>query len=58
MTHFDGQQIAFYHENGYVAGPKVLTDEQIEILRQRFDDIIEGRIDDYPETLSATCNGT
>jgi ectoine hydroxylase-related dioxygenase (phytanoyl-CoA dioxygenase family) len=27
------EQIAFYHENGYLAGVRLLSDEQVEILR-------------------------
>ena len=27
------EQVAFFHEHGYVAGPKILTDRQIEQLR-------------------------
>ncbi len=51
--HFTQEQVASYHENGYVAGPKVLADDQIETLRQRFDDIINHRIENYPEELRA-----
>lgn len=51
MTRFNSRQVQFYHENGYVAGPRVLSDEQIERLRRRFDDMIEGRVDSYPEAL-------
>jgi len=28
------EQIAFFHEHGYVAGPKILTDRQIDELRE------------------------
>ncbi|RMH67547.1 MAG: phytanoyl-CoA dioxygenase family protein [Bacteroidetes bacterium] len=27
-------QVAFYHEHGYVAGVRVLTDEQVDVLRE------------------------
>jgi ectoine hydroxylase-related dioxygenase (phytanoyl-CoA dioxygenase family) len=27
------EQVAFFHENGYLAGPRVLQDEQAEVLR-------------------------
>ncbi len=43
-------QIQQYHELGYVAGPRVLDDEQIERLRKRIADIVEGRIP-FPEKL-------
>jgi len=48
--HFTSQQIDQYHELGYLTGPRVLTDEQIEELRARITDILEGRID-FPEHL-------
>jgi len=38
--HFTTQQIASYHENGFVAGPRVLTDAQISALRKRFSEIV------------------
>ena len=28
-----GEQVAFFHEHGYLAGVRILTDEQIETLR-------------------------
>ena len=33
--HLTPEQIRSYHENGYVAGPRILDDEQIEMLRER-----------------------
>ncbi|MSU70444.1 MAG: phytanoyl-CoA dioxygenase family protein [Opitutaceae bacterium] len=48
---FTAEQIASYHQNGFVAGPKVLTDEQILCLRQRFDDVITGRVESLPVEL-------
>jgi len=27
------EQVGFFHENGYLAGPQVLNDEQVEVLR-------------------------
>lgn len=32
------EQIAFYHENGYLSGVRILTDEQIERLRKELAD--------------------
>ncbi len=49
--HFSPQQIIAYHRDGCVAGPKVLSDGQIAVLRQRFNDIISGRIENFPEHL-------
>ncbi len=34
-------QLAFFHEHGYVAGPKILTDRQIEQLRQELATLTE-----------------
>lgn len=48
---FTAEQVAQYHLDGFIAGTKVLSDDQIEALRQRFSDIIEGRIQNYPEAL-------
>ena len=36
-----GDQLEFYRENGYVAGVRVLTDEQIEALRKECDDLMD-----------------
>jgi phytanoyl-CoA hydroxylase len=41
---FTFEQVSFFRENGYVAGPRVLTDDQIERLRRRIDDLVEGRV--------------
>jgi phytanoyl-CoA hydroxylase len=47
---FSEEQVAFFRENGYVAGPRVLTDEQVERLRRRIDDLVEGRVE-FPALL-------
>ena len=44
------QQIDQYRAKGYVRGPRVLKDEQIERLKRRIDDILARRID-FPEHL-------
>ena len=31
--HLTGEQVSFFQENGFLAGVRVLTDEQIEVLR-------------------------
>lgn len=36
-----GEQVEFYRENGYVAGIRVLTDEQIESLRKELNDLTD-----------------
>ena len=41
--HFTADQIQSYKTNGYLLGPRVLSDEQINILVQRIDDILGGR---------------
>lgn len=38
LTH---KQIQFFHENGYLAGVRVLNDEQIEALRDELTDLID-----------------
>ncbi len=35
------EQVDFFHENGYLAGIKMLTDEQVEILRNELTEIID-----------------
>lgn len=48
--HLTQQQIDFYRSEGYLAGPRVLEDAQIQVLRERIQDILEGRIK-FPEHL-------
>lgn len=48
--HFSPRQIEFYRENGYLAGPRVLSDQQISVLHERIDDILSGRIE-FPDHL-------
>ena len=38
------ENIEFYRENGYLSGPRVLADDQIERLKNRIGDILEGRV--------------
>jgi hypothetical protein len=47
--HFTREQIEFYRINGYIAGPRILSDEQIDRLKQRIDDILAGRVR-FPDT--------
>ncbi len=35
------EQVAHYHEQGYVAGVRVLTDEQVESLRAELDELFD-----------------
>lgn len=35
------EQIEFFHENGYLAGIKILSDEQIEILRKELSELMK-----------------
>ena len=44
------EQIAFYRRNGYLAGPRVLDGAQIERLRARIADILDGRVP-FPDHL-------
>lgn len=36
-----GDQVEFYRQNGYLAGIKVLNDEQIEVLRQELSELVD-----------------
>jgi len=48
--HLASEQIAFHRKNGYLSGPRLLDDEQIERLRERIGDILERRIP-FPANL-------
>lgn len=54
-AHFSRDEVEFFRTNGYVAGPRVLSDEQIDCLRTRCDDIASGRIE-FPDELSGLAN--
>ena len=41
-------QKAFFEEYGYLPYTQVLSDEEVDALRQRSEDIIEGRVDHVP----------
>ena len=47
---FSSAEVDFYRINGYLPGPRVLDDDFLQRLRQRFNDILEGRTD-YPSEL-------
>lgn len=53
--HFSTDQIEFFRSNGYLAGPRVLSDEQLDRLRAQCDGILDGRID-YPDELRGVAN--
>jgi ectoine hydroxylase-related dioxygenase (phytanoyl-CoA dioxygenase family) len=44
----DEDQVAFFHENGYLAIDRITTDEEVEWLRDRFDEIFEQRTGGAP----------
>ena len=48
--HLTEEQIAFYRENGYLSGPRVLDDAQIGRLKERIADILERRVE-FPAHL-------
>ncbi len=48
--HFTRSQIEFYHQNGYLPGPRVLDDSLLDRLQRRFDDIMAGHTD-FPSAL-------
>ena len=35
------EQIEFFHENGYLKGVRILTDEQVEVLRTELDQLMD-----------------
>ncbi len=35
------EQVQFFHENGYVAGVRILTDEQVDRLREQLQDLFD-----------------
>lgn len=39
------EQVAFFHENGYLAGVKILEDEQIEMLREELEKFFDANHD-------------
>ena len=47
---FSTEQKEAYESQGYVLGPKVLSDDQIARLKDRIEDILADRVD-YPELL-------
>ena len=47
---FTDAQIEHYKTQGYLSGPRVLSDEQISALKERIDDILHGRIP-FPKHL-------
>lgn len=55
-VHFTPQEIQFFKDNGYVTGPRVLPDEQIERLLTRIDDIVEDRVE-FPDLLKGEAKG-
>ena len=50
------EQIQFYRDHGYVNGPRVLDDEQIERLKERMDGIFDGSIP-FPELFRGVPSG-
>ena len=47
---FTDAQIEHYKTQGYLSGPRVLSDEQMSALKERIDDILHGRIP-FPKHL-------
>ena len=45
MNHLTAAQIRQYHALGYVAGPRVLDDVQIDRLKSRIEDILARRVE-------------
>ena len=42
--HFNQEQIDFFQTNGYLLGPRVLSDEQIKELKNRIQGILDGSV--------------
>ena len=47
---FTAEQIETYKTSGYLLGPRVLSDEQVDTLKKRIDDILEERVE-FPAIL-------
>ena len=43
--HFSAEEIELFHQQGYLAGPRVLDDGQVETLKGRIDEILAGNTD-------------
>jgi len=39
--HLNDDQLSFYRENGYLAGIKILNDEQLDVLRQELAELVD-----------------
>ncbi len=50
MIHFSAAEIELFHQQGYLAGPRVLDEEQLDSLKARIGDILAGQTD-MPEML-------
>lgn len=48
--HFSAQEIESYHQQGYLSGPRILDDNQLEILKNRIDEILAGKTN-FPHHL-------
>lgn len=46
---FTEEQIAEFNERGFIVGPKVITDDQADALREGMFDVLEGRSQRKPE---------
>ncbi len=47
-VHFTKEQVEFFQTNGYLLGPRVLSDDRIEELKQRIQGILDGSVS-FPE---------
>ena len=48
--HLKNDEISHFHTNGFVAGPRVLDNQQIEILKQEINGLLDGSVE-HPEHL-------
>src|SRR3569833_1690808 len=51
-------QVAEFRESGFLLGPRVYDEAAAERLRQRLDDVIEGRAAKKPEALRNMLGGS
>ena len=56
-VNFTIDQKLAYRTRGFVLGPKVLTDKQIELLKNRIDDIVEDRVE-FPSLFKGVASSS
>ena len=54
--HFTQEQIEFFQTNGYLLGPRVLSDARIAELKQRIQGILDGSVS-FPQLYKGRNGG-